>query len=112
MDQSKCLYHQAPKELRDTILAEGLRVSKDRTGLGAVFLSTRPADDGCAFVTFAVDSAGLELQKDWSGDPPDGDQWFAVFADVPASRISVLEQAMTNEPAGSLSRGEMAASPA
>jgi hypothetical protein len=94
------LYHQSPKEMRDAILAEGLRVSEDRTGHGAVFFSTRPADDGCRFVTFEVDAAGLELHEDWSGEPPDGEQWFAVFADISASRIRVLARTLVNEPVG------------
>jgi hypothetical protein len=83
------LYHHTPAENVEKILREGLKVSADRTGMGAVFLDSKPGPGAVA-----VSTAGLQVETDPT-DAPEGARWFAVYGDIPATAIKAAPEQPT-----------------
>jgi hypothetical protein len=81
------LYHSTPTQHQEAILANGLLTSKDKTGMGAVFLADLPI--ACRnFDLWAVDTKGLVLEDD--NTLPEEGNWFMCFEDILPHRLTLM----------------------
>lgn len=93
------LYHHSHRQNRQSILANGLLVRHGERagGHAAIFLTdrSRPSPTSDAWT---VDVDGLPVEED-DGEPEnEGESWFAVYEDVPASRLKLLQPLLHVQP--------------
>lgn len=82
----RVLYHSTARENRESILACGLLVEYDQTGMDAVFLSDIQTSSA-QFDLWQVDVDGLELIED--NTVPEVGNWFMCFGDIPARKLTL-----------------------
>ena len=84
------LYHHSPDCNASSIGEHGIRGSQTVEGnVPSVFFSDTPRFEP-GTVVVAVDVKGLEIEADWTTDPPEGECWYVHYGDVPVHRITVL----------------------
>lgn len=85
------LYHVSPASNRASIASCGLRISDDRTGMGAIFLTTRIPVPVTGMDIWAVNIQGLLLDADTTAEHPRGEHWFAAHSDIEPARLQCRE---------------------
>ncbi|WP_432262813.1 hypothetical protein [Cupriavidus sp. TMH.W2] len=89
------VYHLSPREHRAQILAQGLRVAADRTGMAAVFVSDTASAGGAGFDVYAIATQGLDFEPDATTEPIAGERWFATYDDIPVQALRLAPELAT-----------------
>lgn len=92
------LFHMSSLANRASIAREGLRVDRDRTGHGGVFLTSHPGQQQ-GMDTYEVDVTDLEVLPDTTTEAVDGEAWFVAYQDIGPARLERLpNQAAADKP--------------
>lgn len=77
------VYHHSPRENRDSISKDGLRLDRDQTGGGAIYFDEDPMPTGPNDDVWAVWRSDLKsLGRDHT-DAPVGATWHVAYEDIP-----------------------------
>ena len=87
------LYHFSDPANRESILSNGLLLSKSQALEGAIFLTdtVNPKEYGGSDV-WSVNVDGLELEPDWTTESFDNEEWFVIFDNVEPTRLTLLKR--------------------
>lgn len=88
------MYHYTAATNRDSIAAHGL-LGSDATspgGMPVVFFTDtyRPPANG--FDVYAIDATTLRIGDDYTTEPIDGERWYYVSGNIPASLLTLNPQ--------------------